>query len=62
MSQHSCSQKLLRPHIFTLTFLRLCSHDQHLSTEADVQTVKKHSSNELEKIIYEEKNNDHQVI
>ncbi|XP_013867556.1 inositol polyphosphate-5-phosphatase A [Austrofundulus limnaeus] len=35
---------------------------QHLSTEADVQTVKKDSSNELEKIIYEEKNNDHQVL
>ncbi|XP_017272824.1 inositol polyphosphate-5-phosphatase A [Kryptolebias marmoratus] len=35
---------------------------QHLSTEADVQTVKKDSSNEVEKIICEEKDNDHQVL
>ncbi|XP_037537047.1 inositol polyphosphate-5-phosphatase A [Nematolebias whitei] len=35
---------------------------QHLSTEADVQTVKKDSTNEVEKIICEEKNNDHQVL
>lgn len=35
---------------------------QHLSTSADVQTVKKDSSNEVEKIICEEKDNDHQVL
>ncbi|KAF3695969.1 Type I inositol 1,4,5-trisphosphate 5-phosphatase [Channa argus] len=35
---------------------------QHLSTSADVQTVTKHSSNEVEKIICEEKDNDHQVL
>ncbi|XP_068559757.1 inositol polyphosphate-5-phosphatase A isoform X1 [Cebidichthys violaceus] len=35
---------------------------QHLSTAADVQTVKKECSNEVEKIIYEEKVNDHQVL
>ncbi|XP_042278247.1 inositol polyphosphate-5-phosphatase A isoform X2 [Thunnus maccoyii] len=35
---------------------------QHLSTAADVQTVKKDSSNEVEKIICEEKDNDHQVL
>ncbi|KAF0033441.1 hypothetical protein F2P81_013507 [Scophthalmus maximus] len=34
---------------------------QHLSTEADVQTVRK-DSNEVEKIIWEEKDNDHQVL
>lgn len=36
--------------------------EQHLSTSADVQTVKKDSSNEVQKIICEEKDNDHQVI
>nr|XP_046243155.1 inositol polyphosphate-5-phosphatase A isoform X1 [Scatophagus argus] len=35
---------------------------QHLSTSTDVQTVKKDSSNEVEKIICEEKDNDHQVL
>ncbi|XP_030272515.1 inositol polyphosphate-5-phosphatase A [Sparus aurata] len=35
---------------------------QHLSTSADVQTVKKDSSNEVEKIICEEKDNDHRVL
>ncbi|XP_050930850.1 inositol polyphosphate-5-phosphatase A isoform X1 [Lates calcarifer] len=35
---------------------------QHLSTTADVQTVKKDSSNQVEKIICEEKDNDHQVL
>lgn len=35
---------------------------QHLSTSADVQTVKKDSSNEVEKIICEEKDNNHQVL
>ncbi|XP_070690464.1 inositol polyphosphate-5-phosphatase A [Pempheris klunzingeri] len=35
---------------------------QHLSTSADVQTVKKDSSNEVAKIICEEKDNDHQVL
>ncbi|XP_042344226.1 inositol polyphosphate-5-phosphatase A [Plectropomus leopardus] len=35
---------------------------QHLSTAADVQTVKKDCSNEVEKIICEEKDNDHQVL
>ncbi|KAM4616446.1 inositol polyphosphate-5-phosphatase A [Polymixia lowei] len=35
---------------------------QHLSTSADVQTVKKDSSNEVEKIICEEKDNDHKVL
>ncbi|KAM7391535.1 hypothetical protein PAMP_022217 [Pampus punctatissimus] len=35
---------------------------QHLSTSADVQTVKKDSNNEVEKIICEEKDNDHQVL
>lgn len=35
---------------------------QHLSTSADVQRVKKDSSNEVEKIICEEKDNDHQVL
>ncbi|XP_041793826.1 inositol polyphosphate-5-phosphatase A [Chelmon rostratus] len=35
---------------------------QHLSTSADVQTVKKDSTNEVEKIICEEKDNDHQVL
>ncbi|KAE8292389.1 Type I inositol 1,4,5-trisphosphate 5-phosphatase [Larimichthys crocea] len=35
---------------------------QHLSTSADVQTVKKDSSNEVQKIICEEKDNDHQVL
>ncbi|CAN9513399.1 unnamed protein product [Ophioblennius macclurei] len=35
---------------------------QHLSTAAEVQRVKKDSSNEVEKIIYEEKDNDHQVL
>ncbi|XP_035513618.1 inositol polyphosphate-5-phosphatase A [Morone saxatilis] len=35
---------------------------QHLSTSADVQTVKKDCSNEVEKIICEEKDNDHQVL
>lgn len=34
---------------------------QHLSTSADVQTVTKDSSNEVEKIICEEKDNDHKV-
>nr|XP_019949213.1 PREDICTED: type I inositol 1,4,5-trisphosphate 5-phosphatase-like [Paralichthys olivaceus] len=38
-------------------------HNQyHLSTEAEAQTVKKDSSNEVEKIIWEEKDNDHQVL
>lgn len=36
--------------------------DQDLSTAADVQMVKKDSSNEVQRIIYEEKDNDHQVI
>lgn len=36
--------------------------DQNLSTAADVQMVKKDSSNEVQRIIYEEKDNDHQVI
>lgn len=40
----------------------LVCHEQHLSTSADVQTVKKDSSNEVEKIICEEKDNDHKVI
>ncbi|XP_028852735.1 inositol polyphosphate-5-phosphatase A [Denticeps clupeoides] len=35
---------------------------QNLSTSADVQTVKKDSSNEVEKIICEEKDNDHKVL
>ncbi|XP_035022508.1 inositol polyphosphate-5-phosphatase A [Hippoglossus stenolepis] len=35
---------------------------QHLSTKAEAQTVKKDSSNEVEKIIWEEKDNDHQVL
>ncbi|XP_045890210.1 inositol polyphosphate-5-phosphatase A isoform X4 [Micropterus dolomieu] len=35
---------------------------QHLSTSADVQTVKMDSSNKVEKIICEEKDNDHQVV
>uniref|UniRef100_A0A673C3X2 inositol-polyphosphate 5-phosphatase n=1 Tax=Sphaeramia orbicularis TaxID=375764 RepID=A0A673C3X2_9TELE len=35
---------------------------QHLSTSADVQRVMKDSSNEVEKIICEEKDNDHQVL
>lgn len=43
-------------------FLSLYLCEQHLSTSADVQTVKKDSSNEVEKIICEEKDNDHQVI
>lgn len=34
---------------------------QRLSTSAEAQTVKKNSSNEVEKIIWEEKDNDHQV-
>lgn len=36
--------------------------EQHLSTSADVQTVRKDSSDEVERIICEEKDNDHQVI
>ncbi|KAI3372416.1 hypothetical protein L3Q82_022906 [Scortum barcoo] len=40
----------------------LCFHEQHLSNSADVQKVKKDSSNEVEKIICEEKDNDHQVL
>uniref|UniRef100_A0A3Q0SJ88 inositol-polyphosphate 5-phosphatase n=1 Tax=Amphilophus citrinellus TaxID=61819 RepID=A0A3Q0SJ88_AMPCI len=35
---------------------------QYLSTATDVQTVKKDSSNEVEKIICEEKDNDRQVL
>ncbi|XP_056275495.1 inositol polyphosphate-5-phosphatase A isoform X2 [Pseudoliparis swirei] len=35
---------------------------QHLSIVADVQTVKKECSDEVEKIICEEKDNDHQVL
>ncbi|XP_031426785.1 inositol polyphosphate-5-phosphatase A isoform X2 [Clupea harengus] len=35
---------------------------QHLSISADVQTVKKDSSNEVERIICEEKDNDHKVL
>ncbi|XP_056144918.1 inositol polyphosphate-5-phosphatase A [Lampris incognitus] len=35
---------------------------QYLSTSADVQTVKKDSSNEVEKIICEAKDNDHKVL
>ncbi|XP_076010370.1 inositol polyphosphate-5-phosphatase A [Genypterus blacodes] len=35
---------------------------QHLSNSADVQTVKKDSSNEVKKIICEEKDNDHKVL
>ncbi|XP_056102659.1 inositol polyphosphate-5-phosphatase A [Rhinichthys klamathensis goyatoka] len=35
---------------------------QNLSMSADIQTVKKDSSNEVEKIICEEKDNDHQVL
>ncbi|KAG7488933.1 type I inositol 1,4,5-trisphosphate 5-phosphatase-like [Solea senegalensis] len=35
---------------------------QHLSTTADVQTVKKDSSDKVERIICEEKDNDHQVL
>nr|XP_040050940.1 inositol polyphosphate-5-phosphatase A [Gasterosteus aculeatus aculeatus] len=35
---------------------------QHLSTAADVQTVKRECSNEVEKIICEEKDNDRQVL
>uniref|UniRef100_A0A3B4GH77 inositol-polyphosphate 5-phosphatase n=1 Tax=Pundamilia nyererei TaxID=303518 RepID=A0A3B4GH77_9CICH len=35
---------------------------QDLSTAADVQMVKKDSSNEVQRIIYEEKDNDHQVL
>ncbi|XP_049907042.1 inositol polyphosphate-5-phosphatase A [Epinephelus moara] len=35
---------------------------QYLSNAADVQTVKKDSSNEVEKIICEEKDNDHKVL
>lgn len=34
---------------------------QHLSTSAQAQTVKKSSSDEVERIIWEEKDNDHQV-
>lgn len=49
-------------HIDTNPFLCSCFCEQHLSTSADVQTVKKDSSNEVEKIICEEKDNDHQVI
>lgn len=41
-------------------FSRSC--EQHLSTSAKVQTVKKDSTNEVEKIIWEEKDNDHQVM
>lgn len=43
-------------------FLCLCVCVQHLSTAADVQTVKRECSNEVEKIICEEKDNDRQVI
>ncbi|KAK9970329.1 hypothetical protein ABG768_026277 [Culter alburnus] len=35
---------------------------QNLSMSADIQTVKKDSSNEVEKIICEEKDNDHKVL
>nr|XP_046203293.1 inositol polyphosphate-5-phosphatase A-like [Oncorhynchus gorbuscha]XP_046203294.1 inositol polyphosphate-5-phosphatase A-like [Oncorhynchus gorbuscha]XP_046203295.1 inositol polyphosphate-5-phosphatase A-like [Oncorhynchus gorbuscha] len=35
---------------------------QNLSTSAEVQTVKKDSSNEVEKIICEEKDNDHKIL
>ncbi|KAM9393486.1 inositol polyphosphate-5-phosphatase A [Pholidichthys leucotaenia] len=35
---------------------------QYLSTATDVQTVRKASSNEVQKIIWEEKDNDHQVL
>ncbi|XP_043102824.1 inositol polyphosphate-5-phosphatase A [Puntigrus tetrazona] len=35
---------------------------QNLSVSADIQTVKKDSSNEVEKIICEEKDNDHKVL
>lgn len=42
--------------------LCLCFCEQHLSTSANVQRVKKDSSNEVEKIICKEKDNDHQVV
>ncbi|XP_016105800.1 type I inositol 1,4,5-trisphosphate 5-phosphatase-like isoform X4 [Sinocyclocheilus grahami] len=35
---------------------------QNLSMSADIQTVKKDSSSEVEKIIFEEKDNDHKVL
>ncbi|XP_062855366.1 inositol polyphosphate-5-phosphatase A isoform X2 [Trichomycterus rosablanca] len=35
---------------------------QSLSTSAEVQTVKKDSTNEVERIIYEERDNDHKVL
>ncbi|XP_053727769.1 inositol polyphosphate-5-phosphatase A [Synchiropus splendidus] len=35
---------------------------QHLSTSADVQTVKKDSSNQVERIVCEEKDNDRKVL
>uniref|UniRef100_A0A8C1WF96 inositol-polyphosphate 5-phosphatase n=1 Tax=Cyprinus carpio TaxID=7962 RepID=A0A8C1WF96_CYPCA len=35
---------------------------QNLSMSAEIQKVKKDSSNEVEKIIYEEKDNDHKVL
>ena len=39
-----------------------CSaREQDLSTATDVQTVTKDGSNEVEKIIWEEKDNDHKV-
>lgn len=47
-------------HLDTELSLGLCV--QHLSNETDVQTVKKDSSNEVQKIICEEKDNDRQVI
>lgn len=39
----------------------LMSRRQHLSTSAEAQTVKKSSSDEVERLIWEEKDNDHQV-
>ena len=38
-----------------------CARVQDLSTATDVQTVTKDGSNEVEKIIWEEKDNDHKV-
>lgn len=42
-------------------FPDVCLCIQDLSTSAEVQMVMKDSTNELEKIIYEEKGNDHKV-
>lgn len=59
----SCYVWVLKMHFCPVCCHRpfsLCFHKQHLSTSADVQRVTKDSSNEVEKIICEEKDN--QVI